>query len=60
MADKMSKKEGLGYVMLGVCLDYFLFKPVRILQPIFYIVFGFVMGIVYTAGFEKIVAVVSG
>jgi hypothetical protein len=55
---KTNKSDKVGYVMLGVAVDYFLFRPVRTLKPFWTFILGFVVGAIYTIGVEKIADVI--
>lgn len=58
----MSKKktsrltDKAGYILLGVCIDYFFFKPVRALKPLWTFWVGFVFGLLCYVGIENIVS----
>jgi len=52
---KMKRTDKLGYIGLGVCIDYFIFKPVRKLRPLWFISIGFALGAVYTYGIHHII-----
>jgi hypothetical protein len=40
--------DNLGWIGLGICVDYFVFKPVRTLRPLLYIGIGYVIGALTT------------
>jgi hypothetical protein len=52
----MSKKltDKASYMLLGVLIDYFLFKPVRVLKPLWTFWVGFVFGLLCSVGIEGI------
>jgi hypothetical protein len=51
---KTPLKERLGYLGLGIAVDYFIFKPVRKLQPLLLLGIGFVGGLFYAWGWEHL------
>lgn len=55
----MTKKEKMGFFSLGIAFDYFLGRPVRKLKPFWYVTVGFVLGVLYSAGLDKIFACVT-
>ena len=40
-------KDALGFFALGIVTDYFVFKPVRFLAPMMYVMIGFGLGMLY-------------
>lgn len=52
MAKKKSSDKA-GYVMLGVAIDYFLFRPVRALKPLWTFWLGIVVGAFSCIGIEN-------
>jgi len=40
-------KDALGFFLLGIITDYFVFKPVRFLAPMMYVMIGFGLGMLY-------------
>lgn len=57
---KKKIQEHLGYIGLGVCIDYFIFRPVRKLRPLWFFAAGVVVGMIYSWGLDKIVSAVKG
>jgi hypothetical protein len=57
----MSKmQDKLGWLGLGICIDYFIFRPVRLVRPILLVSLGFALGIAYSNWFGHILtAIVS-
>lgn len=54
-AKKMTDKAG--YVMLGVAVDYFIFKPVRTLKPLLTFWVGVVAGILWSIGMDTLMEI---
>lgn len=52
----MNKKEKMGYFALGIGFDYFLGRPARKIQPLWYIGIGTIIGALYVTGLDKIFA----
>jgi len=52
--EKSKLTDKAGYVMLGVCLDYFLMKPVRVLKPMATFWVGVACGFLYAIGMENL------
>jgi len=49
-----------GYIMLGVCLDYFIMKPVRVLKPMLTFWVGVFCGLAYAIGMENLFTFFGG
>lgn len=43
--DDKKLRKYMGWVGLGICLDYFIFKPIRALRPLVLMAAGFFTGI---------------
>lgn len=50
----------MGWFALGVCVDYFIFKPARSLRTPLFFATGFVCGMVFEFGLENVVTYVRG
>jgi hypothetical protein len=60
MESKTTTSDKFGWLMLGMCVDYFIFRPVRFLRPLWYIGVGFAIGCVYSYGLGNIANFVKG
>jgi hypothetical protein len=52
---KARRHDRLSYLLLGVCLDYFLFRPATKLKPLIFVIIGVVIGTLSSWGIENIV-----
>jgi hypothetical protein len=57
MKKKLTDKAG--YIMLGVAVDYFLFKPARALKPLWTFWVGVVAGVLWSVGMERFMEFVN-
>jgi hypothetical protein len=48
-------QQKLGWIGLGVCLDYFIFRPIRLLRPLFTVALGFGISIFFIKTVERMV-----
>lgn len=54
-----SENSRIGWLMLGIVIDYFIFRPVRSLRVLGYIVAGFILGFIYAQGLDRIAAFIK-
>ncbi|MBU1151351.1 hypothetical protein KJ632_00815 [Patescibacteria group bacterium] len=59
MGKLKTAKESLGYIGLGILIDYAIFKPVRKLRFLWFFGTGFIAGMIYTWGFDKIMTAIK-
>ena len=52
---KARRHDRLSYLLLGVCLDYFIFRPATKLKPLLFVGIGVVIGMLSCWGIENII-----